>query len=215
MSEQPKSSGEQHIEGLMRQLDPSSERYQVLATARKFKSSWVELGEQLLKVSSHRLFQEWGFASFEDYCSREVRIKQPTAQKLTLAYRYLEKEEPELLARQTEFKPLPDYRSVDLLRQAREDQGVSEEDFQRFRQTVIEEDRSHPTTLKRFKELVPGEPRDNGQRLKAGIGAARRLETALQEIPELPPEFLPPLQELLAFLEERLEEQQSTATDPA
>jgi hypothetical protein len=212
MSEQPKSSGEQHIEGLMQQLDPSSERYQVLATARKFKSSWVELGEQLLKVSSHRLFQEWGFASFEDYCAKEVRIKQPTAQKLTLAYRYLEKEEPQLLARQAEFKPPPDYRCVDLLRQAREEQGVSEEDFQRLRQAVIEEDRSHPTALKRFKEIVPASSASptEGQRLKAGLGAARRLQTALQEIPELPPEFLPPLQELLAFLEARLEEQSAT-----
>ena len=209
MSEQLKSSGEHHLEGLMQQLDPSSERYQVLATARKFKSSWVELGEQLLKVSSHRLFQQWGYASFEDYCSREVRIKQPTAQKLTLAYRYLEKEEPQLLARQSEFKPLPDYRSVDLLRQAREEPKVSEEDFQRLRQTVIEEDRSHPTALKRFKEILPAssEARNQGQLLKAGVGAARRLETALLEIPELPSEFFPPLQELLAFLEERLEEQ--------
>lgn len=215
MSDQLKSSGEQHIEGLMAQLDPSSERYQVLATARKFKSSWVELGEQLLKVSSHRLFQHWGFSSFEDYCAREVRIKQPTAQKLTLAYRYLEKEEPELLARQTEFKPLPDYRSVDLLRQAREEPKVSEEDFQRLRQTVIEEDRSHPTALKRFKEMVPSshEPRDPGQLLKASLGAARRLETALREIPELPAEFFSPLQELLAFLEDRLEERPAT-TEP-
>lgn len=213
MSEQLKSSSEHHLEGLMQQLDPSSERYQVLATARKFKSSWVELGEQLLKVSSQRLFQQWGFSTFEDYCSREVRIKQPTAQKLTLAYRYLEKEEPQLLARQSEFKPLPDYRSVDLLRQAREEPKVSEEDFQRLRQTVIEQDRSHPTALKHFKELVPSQtPRDCAQLLKAGVGAARRLETALREIPEVPSEFFPPLQELLAFLEEQLEQQRPPAT---
>lgn len=210
MTDQLKSSGEQHIEGLMQQLDPSSDRYQVLDTARKFKSSWVQLGEQLLKVSSHRLFQEWGFASFEDYCSREVRIKQPTAQKLTLAYRYLEKEEPQLLARQTELKPLPDYRSVDLLRQAKEEPAISEENFQRLRQAVIEEDRSHPTALKRFKEMNPAssEPKSPALLLKTGVGAARRLESALREIPGLPPEFLPPLQDLLAFLEERLEEHQ-------
>lgn len=215
MTDQLKSSGEQHIEGLMQQLDPASDRYQVLDTARKFKSSWVQLGEQLLKVSSHRLFQQWGFSSFEDYCSREVRIKQPTAQKLTLAYRYLEKEEPELLARQSEFKPLPDYRSVDLLRQAREEPAISEENFQRLRQTVIEEDRSHPTALKRFKEMSPAgnEPKSPALLIKSGVGAARRLESALREIPELPAEFFPPLQQLLAFLEDRLEDlQPSTDT---
>lgn len=215
MTEPLKSSGEQHIEGLMQQLDPNSERYQVLDTARRFKSSWVQLGEQLLKVSSQRLFQQWGFASFEDYCSREVRIKQPTAQKLTLAYRYLEKEEPELLARQTEFKPLPDYRSVDLLRQAKEEPAISEENFQRLRQTVLEEDRSHPTALKRFKEMSPvsSEPKNPAVLIKTGIGAARRLETALREIPELPPEYFPPLQDLLAFLEGRLEDDQAKVGD--
>ncbi len=216
MPDQQKTSGEQHIEGLMRQLDPQSQRYQVLETARKFKSSWVELGEQLLKVSNQQLFQAWGYTSFEDYCSREVRIKQPTAQKLTLAYRYLEKEEPQLLARQAELKPLPDYRSVDLLRQAREVPELTEEDFQKLRQTVLEEDRSHPTARKRFKELVPGqEPAaDPRVQLKTGIGAARRLASALREIPDLPAEFLPPLEDLLAYLENRWDEQQTLPADP-
>lgn len=217
MPDQPKTAGEHHIEGLMEQLDPQSQRYQVLDSARRFKSSWVELGEQLLKVSSRRLFQDWGYASFEDYCSREVRIKQPTAQKLTLAYRYLEQEEPQLLARRAEFKPLPDYRSVDLLRQARETPELAEEDFRKLRRTVLEEDRSHPTARKHFKELMPAQEESPALKtlLKTGVGSARRLEAALRDIPALPPAFFPPLQELLAYLEERLEEQETFPADPA
>ncbi|MDH3961457.1 MAG: hypothetical protein OET55_09335, partial [Desulfuromonadales bacterium] len=66
MEEKSPTKGSQHIEQLMRQLPPESERYQVLATAKQFKSSWVELGEWLAKVSNKKQFSEWGFTSFED-----------------------------------------------------------------------------------------------------------------------------------------------------
>ncbi len=50
MDERPKSKGEAVIEQIMDDLDPTSDRYQVLATAKSFKSSWVALGEKLLEV---------------------------------------------------------------------------------------------------------------------------------------------------------------------
>lgn len=203
MEEQPKSKGEIVIERLMQELDPGSERYRVLESARRFKSSWVELGEKLLLVQKDGAFREWGYESFEDYCSREVRIKKPTAQKLTLAYRYMEQEEPELLARRTELKPLPDYRSVDLLRQAKEEKNFSEEEYAGLRQAIVEEERSHPTVLKRFKDVAavrdPGG--DSGTSLKAALGAARRLEAALRPVPELPAEFVDTVSRLTAWLE--------------
>ena len=52
MTDTPQSSGERHIEKIMEQLEPDSDRYQVLDTAKRFKSSWVELGDKLLQVSS-------------------------------------------------------------------------------------------------------------------------------------------------------------------
>ena len=207
MNDNPKSKGELVIERIMQELDPASPRYQVLATARRFKSSWVELGEKLLQIQKQGQFREWGYDSFEDYCSREIRIKKPTAQKLTLAYRYLEKDEPELLVRQTELKPLPDYRSVELLRQAREEKSFSEEEYAGLRRAVIEEERSHPTILKRFKEVAAG--REEGPDLvhlgKVALAAARRLETALRPLADLPLEHQEELARLIACLEERVE----------
>jgi len=129
MRETTKTKSELIIEQLMRELDPSSPRYLVLATARQFKSSWVELGEQLIKVKNKGEFQGWGYESFDDYCSREIRIRKETARKLTLAYRYLEQEEPSLLGAERRLQPLPDYRAVDLLRQAREEQNFSEDEY--------------------------------------------------------------------------------------
>ena len=208
MNDNPKSKGEQVIERIMQELDPASPRYQVLATAKRFKSSWVELGEKLLQIQKAGQFREWGYDSFEDYCSREIRIKKPTAQKLTLAYRYLEKDEPELLARQTELKPLPDYRSVELLRQAREEKSFTEDEYADLRRAVIDEERSHPTVLKRFKEVAStreDSPTDPALPLKNALAAARRLETALRTVTDVPSEIHEDVGRLVNLLEERLE----------
>jgi hypothetical protein len=208
MNDNPKSKGELVIERIMQELDPTSPRYQVLATAKRFKSSWVELGEKLLQIQKAAQFREWGYDSFEDYCSREIRIKKPTAQKLTLAYRYLEKDEPELLVRQTELKPLPDYRSVELLCQAREEKAFSEDEYAELRRAVIEDERSHPTVLKRFKEVAAAraeEPPDPAVPLKSALAAARRLETALRAVADLPPEIPEDIGRLVGLLEKRVE----------
>jgi hypothetical protein len=210
MEPELKSKGEQLIEGLMRELDPASERYRVLATARRFKSTWVELGEQLLKVSRESLFRQWGYDSFEDYCSREIRIRRPTAQKLTLAYRYLEKEEPELLARRTELKPLPDYRSVDLLRQAR-DQNLPPEKYAELRRAVIVDERGHPTVRKYFRAAtatpLPGAAAAR-QALQTALTAARHLAITLKGIPDLPREQTDAVVRVVALLEDRWAQEQ-------
>ncbi|WP_243688327.1 hypothetical protein [Geotalea toluenoxydans] len=155
MTDMPQSSGERHIEKIMEQLDPESERYQVLDTAKKFKSSWVELGDKLLQVSSRGHFREWGYQSFEDYCVQEIRIKKGTAEKLTLAYRYMEKQEPELLTQRNPLKPLPDFRSVDLLRQAKEEKGFSDDEYAQLRKSIVEEERSHPTVSSASRRWQP------------------------------------------------------------
>lgn len=203
----PQSSGERHIEKLMRELDPESERYRVLDTAKRFKSSWVELGDRLLRVNTRGLFREWGYESFDDYCVQEIRIKKPTAEKLTMAYRYLEKREPEMLERRDELKPLPDYRSVDLLRQAREEKGFTDEEYAGLRKCVFDEERSHPTVLKRFKQVAAARedgPTDPHAPLKACLSAARRLDTALSEVAGIPPLFHEQIAGLVAHLEKDL-----------
>ena len=203
MSEQPKSKAELAIDNLMHQLEPGTPRFLVLESAKRFKSSWVELGERLINVNENKLYREWGYVSFEEYCAKEVRIKKPTALKLTRAYRFLEKEEPQLLARKEELRPLPDYRSVDLLSQA-QDKGLADEPFQELRKAVLEEERSHPTVLKRYRDVSPPPPRDELEKsaLKRALMATRQLETALSELPPLPDRLQPTLPALRVFLEE-------------
>lgn len=217
--ESPKTKAEQHIEEIMQQLDPASERYRVLNSARRFKSSWVELGEELLKVSQEHLYRNWGYESFEDYCSREVRIKKPTALKLTRAYNYLAKEEPQLLSRQAELNPLPDYRTVDLLRQARQEEQLSVEQYDALRKTALEQSRSHPTVLKQFKEMTAGDEDPQAERMrhcKSALSAVRRLLNSLENLDTLAEAYQKPLLELLEILEkETAEEQNSQGNSPA
>jgi hypothetical protein len=210
MPETPKSTGERHIEQIMEHLEPGSDRYEVLDKAKQFKSSWVELGEKLLLVNNKGRFREWGYQSFEEYCVQEIRIKRGTAEKLTMAYRFMEKEEPALLAPRQDtnqqLKPLPDYRSVDLLRKAKEEKGFSEEEYGDLRKSIIEEERSHPTVLKKFKEVAALREEPNPLApVKASLSAARRLESTLRNLGEVPGQYLANLGELISHLEHELE----------
>jgi hypothetical protein len=207
-----KTKAEQHIEEIMQQLDPASERYRVLNSARRFKSSWVELGEELLKVNQEHLYRNWGYESFEDYCTKEVRIKKPTALKLTRAYNYLAKEEPQLLTRQAELNPLPDYRTIDLLRQARQEEQLSVEQYDALRKTALEQSRSHPTVLKQFKEMTTADSDPQAERLrhcKSALSATRRLLGSLENLDHLADAYQAPLMELLELLEGETAEQDS------
>ena len=216
MPETPKSSSERHIETIMERLEPGSDRYDVLDKAKRFKSSWVELGEKLLQVSSKGRFREWGYQSFEEYCVQEIRIKRGTAEKLTTAYRFMEKEEPQLLSAREELKPLPDYRSIDLLRKAKEEKGFSEEEYGDLRKSVVEEERSHPTVLKKYKEVAALREEVNPLApLKASISAARRLDSTLRGLADPPAVYLEQVGVMIAHLEQELEALSAGSEDEA
>jgi hypothetical protein len=203
MRNAPKTKGELVIEQIMQQLDPSSPRYKVLTVAHQFKSSWVELGEQLNIVRNAGEYSSWGHGSFEDYCRDEVRIKKDTALKLTGAYRYLEKEEPETLARGRQMEQIPDYRSIDMLRKAQEDHQLSEEQFQLLRDAVIEKERSHPTVAKQFRELTGQNSLTEEQLLRQSLATARRLEGQILQLPNLPEQILPSFTAILDELNQQ------------
>jgi hypothetical protein len=206
MESNKQSRGEKYIVQLMQELQPESERYRVLATAKQFKASWAELGERLVNVSQRSLFRDWGYESFDDYCSREIRIRKATAEKLTLAYRFLEREEPGLLTRNEGLQPLPDYRSIDLLRRAREEEGFAPEQYQELREAVIENERSHPLVRRQFAEVTRQREEavtTRRRQVQTAHAAARRLESALLPLDELASRYLSLVEALLGELAEQ------------
>jgi hypothetical protein len=108
-------------------------------------------------------------------------------------------------------RPLPDFRSVDMLRQAREEQAFSPEAYNELRRTVIEEDRSHPTVARQFRDFVQeSQPDRRGEyRCQGALSAARRLSNALAGLDAVPPDLERAVQELVGYLEGRLEDEQA------
>lgn len=78
------------------ELPPGSMRRKVLEGARRFKAAWVDFARLLAEVRRGELWRQWGYPSFDKYCSAELFIKRATAEKLTASYGFLERHEPRL-----------------------------------------------------------------------------------------------------------------------
>lgn len=152
-----KPSGTQTaIEEQLAQLSPGSPRFRVLAAARDFKASWVELGCQLTEVRKGNEFKTWGHPSFESYCRRELHIKAGTADKLTRSFSYLRDQQPKALE-EREQRELPALDVVDMLSQARDRSSLSQKQLQTIGDEVFGPDAppNKSQVVKRMREVDP------------------------------------------------------------
>ncbi len=183
------------IEEKMGSLDPSSLRYQVLDSARQFKSSWIELGRFLYQVNQGKLFKEWGFITFEGYTAKEVGIRQQTAVKLLKSYYFLEKEEPQFLKRQldTETKPnsIPSYEAVNALRLASQNDRIPEKQYDEIRDAVLEDAREEGEVKKKIRYVLKANPsaskpidkeKQKEQAVIRTVAALKRSKIELEEL---------------------------------
>lgn len=176
-----RTRGEAAIESQLRTMDPKSERYRVLSAARDFKASWVELGDLLTRVREDDAYREWGYANFDAYCRRELRIKQDTANKLTRSYAFLRDHEPEALEERTE-RELPPLDVVDLLSRARERAKLTDRQFDDIRHEVFDPETPVPTrgqVLKKFRAVDPEAFKSAPKAKTVGAGDADLRKTML------------------------------------
>lgn len=140
--EEIKSKSLKNIEAKMENLDIHSLRYHILESAKNFKCSWVELGRSLYSVWKDKTYKEWGYASFDVYAAREIGIRKQTAMKLLKSYYFLEKEEPQYLkdeyAASSQPAQLPSYESVNILRQAKNNKDLDEDDYCVLKKEIFE-----------------------------------------------------------------------------
>lgn len=138
----PKTRSITEIENKMAGLDEKSLRYQTLQSAKRFKTSWIELGQYLQTVWREKHYKSWGYMSFDSYCSREIGIKTTTALKLLRSYYFLEREEPVFLKTKLintdKVVELPNFNSVDILRLAKDKKGLDERDYKILRHSVLD-----------------------------------------------------------------------------
>jgi len=170
-------------------LPEGSFRRKVLESARRFKSSWVELGRLLSQVRREGSWREWGHDTFEGYCARELFLTRATAEKLTLSYGFLERREPDLVQAR-DVREAPPFEVIEVLSRAEAAGRLDDEAWGDLREDVLDGDAGRAEVSKRLAERfgppARPEPRDRGERLGRLAAAARRLAEACEGEREVP-----------------------------
>jgi hypothetical protein len=176
----------ERIDEKLRELPHDSVRRRVLECARRFKSSWVELGRMLCDVKRDALWREWGFKSFDAYCAKELFIRKATADKLTASYGFIERHEP-AVARGggedgDEARPPPSFEVIEVLSRAEAAGRLPEGGWRELRDDILERPPT-PAALsrqlsERFGPPPRADPPPEGERLARLAAAARRLAAA-------------------------------------
>ena len=193
------------------QDDP--ERAELLARARRFKASWIELAEALSDVKRSGHWKHWGYDSFEAYAKGELHIRQETADKLTGSFAFLKKRAPAVLSRDALREPIPSYQAVDFLRRAEASDDAPRGAVEEIRRRVLEEAAPASTIARAYNDVVF--PLDDDQRKArdaAGLkNVARRLRELLSGTRAVPRKLAGEVDGVLGRLLEALESAEEAA----
>jgi hypothetical protein len=161
------------------------ERVEVLRRTRRFKASWLELAEALSEVKRGKLWERWGYESFEAYTKTELKLRPDTVDKLTGSYMFLHKSAPEVLKRDPLDAPLPSYQAIEYLRRAEEkkvEEGdrIPDETMLDIRKRILDDGAPLATVAKLYNDTlfpVSEEEKREGERR-----AIRQSATKLREL---------------------------------
>lgn len=172
-------------------------REKLVDTSKNFKTNWLNLGELLSKVASEKLYVEWGFRHFEDYCKEELKIKKSTAIKLTNAYFFIRQEDPDLKDKDLDLDV------IKVLQKAKRDDDVSDEAYSELKDLATDKKRSSQTINKRYKDLTK-EEEDTTQAQEFNKNtsmAARRLLQRIRHNISIPEKYKETLNEMVSFFD--------------
>lgn len=173
------------LEDRMLAFAGDGERVDVLARARAFKRSWIELAEALARVHDRSSWQKWGFDSFEAYCKGELHLTPATAAKLLGSFRFLRASAPRVIARAAEepAAPVPSLAAVDFVARATDRGAADKKVLGEIRRAAFDEGVEAPALSRRFREVAfPVSEEESGDRLRRQIAAtARRLAQLVAE----------------------------------
>jgi hypothetical protein len=184
------SAAEADLQKKAQSVPPGSFRHTVLQAARRFKSTWAELGKLLIQVRDEARYEEWGYPSFEAYCLKELHIKKQTALKLTRSFSFLAKHEsPEVLKGEDFPQQAPAFEVVEVLADAADRGQLSPAEYRSLRDSIWNPEKP-PTELKReFSERFPRpapEPPPEALQLRRLAQAARKLASELSGSRKVP-----------------------------
>lgn len=162
-----------------------AERVTALEQAKRFKRSWIDLAESLVGVREAESFRRWGFASFEEYCSKELHLKPGTVDKLCASFRFLRTNAPKLLREEPDdvVRPVPSWQAVDFVARAEERGAADEDTLDEMKRAVFDEGVPAPQLSRRFREVAfpLGEDERRGRSRSQIAHMARRLADLVAE----------------------------------
>lgn len=212
-----KTKSLKRIEEKLQGLNQNSLRYQVLESAKGFKTSWMDFGRILYSVCKDKLYKEWGYASFETYVVKELGIRKETAMKLLRSYYFLEKEEPDYLkqdyARPEDTALIPSYESIDVLRLAKNKKGLDEQDYETLKKEVFEKGKDFRQVRKDLTSLIRQrqelQPQEAYQKRRAStirrfLGTLKAIKKEIETAKLLPAPLIKEAASLIQKLEAEL-----------
>jgi hypothetical protein len=185
------------------------ERAEIIACARRFKSSWIELASALTRVRRGGQWKRWAYDSFEQYAKNELHLRPETVEKLTGSFSFLQKHAPRVLERDGVTSSIPSYQAVDFLRRAEEADGAPREALGEIHRLVLDEGAPLASVARQYKDVVfPISDADRKERDAATLkAAAARLRDLLPETKAVPKkmanEVAASVERLLLALEQR------------
>ncbi len=160
-------------------------REQVLEYAKNFKTSWVNLGQNLYSIHRDKLYHAWGYEKFEVYTEEEVGLSKQLCLKLLKTYFFLEQEEPAYLKEEFSLTRdainVPGYEAINVLRMAKGKKELLKDDYLKMHKDVFEKGkdasvvRKDLTALMKERKVVdPEEERD-----KRSVASIKKVINAL------------------------------------
>lgn len=170
---------------------------QVVARARAFKRSWVDMAEALVRVRKQDLHERWGFETMHGYALEELHIKRSTCEKLTASYYAMERYVPHVLQWDGVAQQMPPMESVDYFaraidpRPAKDGDPIpdppSDEVVEELKRAIFDDLESAPALRRRFNDVL--NPKDDARKQAELIArvrsTARRLESLVTNVGEL------------------------------
>lgn len=189
MSSVATTKTDRKLEDKMLAAAGNPERVDVIAKARTFKRSWLELAEALTGVLERGSWEGWGYRSFDAYCKKELQISPSTAAKLTGSFRFLKTSAPTVIERShaNQEAPIPDVKVVDFVQRAEERGAADEDTMAEIRRVAFEEGARAPMLARRFKSVAfPVSDAEAESKLLTQLGSTGRKLAALMAEPNLP-----------------------------
>jgi hypothetical protein len=182
------TSVDRALAALEEQHADDPERATVLRLTRRFKASWLELGEALADVKRTGSWKRWGYETFDAYAKAELKLRPDTVDKLTGGYAFLHKRAPEVLKRDP-IQDLPSLHAIDYLRRveerAAEDETIPQATVVDVRKQILDDGVPVAKVARLYNDtLFPQSEHDKREASKKSLkSAATKLRDLLAESP--------------------------------